>query len=277
MKKHLVTAGIILVFLAGLSILLYPTVASYVNSLRQSRVVSQYYRDIDNLNTLDFKDMFTAAHAYNEELRSNSNRFNFTEEQREQYMQFLNPGGRGVMGALIINSINVKLPIYHGTDKETLQLGAGHLEGTSLPVGGESTHSVVTGHRGLPSSILLTDLDKLVIGDTFILHILNQTLTYQIDRIIVVEPEEFEPLFIKTGEDYCTLITCTPYGINSHRLLLRGRRVDTEQGVRVYIPVPDAAAIRPQLVALIILIPVFTAVTAVLIIRLIKLNRKGRM
>ena len=277
MKKHLVTAGIILVFLAGLSILLYPTVASYVNSLRQSRVVSQYYRDIDNLNTLDFKDMFTAAHAYNEELRSNSNRFNFTEEQREQYMQFLNPGGRGVMGALIINSINVKLPIYHGTDKETLQLGAGHLEGTSLPVGGESTHSVVTGHRGLPSSILLTDLDKLVIGDTFILHILNQTLTYQIDRIIVVEPEEFEPLFIKTGEDYCTLITCTPYGINSHRLLLRGRRVDTEQGVRVYIPEPDAAAIRPQLVALIILIPVFIAVTAVLIIRLIKLNRKGRM
>ena len=274
MRKHLATAGIALLFATGLSILLYPSVAGYINSQRQSRVVSQYYYDVENLDAAVLKEMLAEAHEYNKELRNNPNRFYFTQEQSDEYMRILNPDGSGVMGVLIINRIDVKLPIYHGTDEKILQSGTGHFEGSSLPVGGPSTHSVITGHRGLPSSTLLTDLDRLVVGDVFILHILNQVLTYEIDQILVVEPEELKPLAIEVNEDFCTLITCTPYAINSHRLLLRGRRVDNE-GSEIFIPDSEARAIKPLHAAFVMTIPVIVVVSVALIFRFKRIRKGG--
>ena len=260
--------------------MLYPTVASYINSVRQSRVVSQYYRDIENLNEEEFEKMLTAAQAYNERLRRLPNRFLFSEEDKEEYTSLLNPVGKGIMGTLYIEKIKVRLPIYHGTDEAVLQLGAGHFEGSSLPVGGPGTHSVVTGHRGLPSSIMLTDLDQLGEGDCFNLIILNDVLTYQVDRILVVEPHELWPLtFEEDNEDYCTLITCTPYAINSHRLLVRGSRIPTSEidlKSTVYFPDVDAAAIKPLHVAMLILIPLLLVNFIILIVRLVKILRRSK-
>ena len=226
MKKIIVTVSLILVFLTGLSVLLYPYVSSHINSLRQSRVVAQYYRDLDTLTEEDFTALFAAAFAYNAGLQSKPDRFVMTNKELEAYLGLLNPFGNGIMGTLIIDKIGVDLPIYHETSNSILQVGAGHFEGTSLPVGGEGTHTVITGHRGLPSSTLFARLDELEVGDRFTLKILNETLTYEVDRILVVEPHELDYLAIDGKMDYCTLLTCTPYGINSHRLLVRGFRVE---------------------------------------------------
>jgi len=277
MKKFMVTAGIVLVFILGFSIMLYPTVASYINSLRQSRVVSQYYRDIGNLSMGDFDKIRAEANEYNEKIRNKPDRFVFSEENKDEYFELLNPAGKGIMGTLYIAKINVRLPIYHGTDEAVLQLGAGHFEGSSLPVGGLGTHSVVTGHRGLPSSIMLTNLDQLMVGDTFTLIILNEILTYQVDQILEVEPHELWPLEIDVKEDYCTLITCTPYAINSHRLLVRGSRIaneDVDIKSPVYRPDADAVVIEPLHITMLIMVPVLLVTLIFLIVRIVREYKK---
>ena len=276
MKKHLFTIIIILIFLTGLSILLYPTVASYINAGRQSRAVASYHEAVSKLDERDYSDLLAAARAYNEALRDNPNRFHFSREDMSEYKSLLNFATGGVMGTIEIDSIGVKLPIYHGTSEAVLQIGAGHLEGTSLPVGGLGTHTGISGHRGLPSSILLTNIDRLVIGDIFLLRVLNEKLYYQVDQILVVDPQDMEAMAIEPGMDYCTLITCTPYGINSHRMLVRGGRVEGSQDVAGALKVQaEAEKISAISMVFIVLIPA-TAIT--LIIQAIRLliNRGRR-
>ncbi len=227
MKKHLPNLLLAVVLLAGLALLLYPSVSNFINTRNQSHVVSTYEEQISALSTEDYAPLREAAEAYNEALVDNDDRFLQTDEDAAQYNALLNPTGNGIMGYVEISRIGVKLPIYHGTDDSVLQVGAGHLEGTSLPIGGVGTHSAISGHRGLPSAMLFTDLDKLVVGDTFEIHVLDQVLVYQVDQILVVEPSNLDALQIDPTKDYCTLITCTPYGVNSHRLMLRGVRIES--------------------------------------------------
>lgn len=248
MKKHWSTILLVLILVLGLSLLLYPTVADWWNSMHSSRAIASYDAIMAEMDEEDYTHLFDAAHAYNTEL----NQINFPimyYDQLEGYRDLLNISGNGIMGYIEIPQINVKLPIYHGTDESVLQLGVGHMEGTSLPIGGESTHSVLSAHRGLPSSRLFTDLDKILVGDTFTLYVINQTLTYEVDQILIVEPADVEPLYITEGEDYCTLVTCTPYGINSHRLLVRGHRVENPEAERTVRVTSDAVQVEPVFVA----------------------------
>ena len=226
MKKRVITT-IILIFLLliGLAVLLYPVVSDYMNSLSQSRVVADFNESLLQLSEADYTEMMGRAHDYNERLISNPNRFTMSETELIEYFEILNFTGRGVIGILEIDAINVRLPIYLGTSEGVLQSGIGLLEGSSFPIGGKGTHSVLSGHRGLPSSTLLTNADKLVIGDIFSVQILNENLSYEIDSIIIVDPRNMESLKIDPDQDYSTIVTCTPYGINSHRMLLRGHRV----------------------------------------------------
>jgi len=233
MKKHLITLVLISVLIIGLSIMLYPIVSDYINSLTQSRIVARYYQDLSSLDDGSYLEMLEDARGYNERLLGKRNRYVMSEEDMREYRALLDFSGTGVIGILEIVAIKVNLPIYHGSGNSVLQVGAGHFEGSSLPVGGTGTHSVIAGHSGLPSSTLLTNLDRLGIGDTFTVKTLKDTLYYEIDRIETVEPEDLSLLEIDKGMDYCTLLTCTPYGINSHRLLVRGRRVfpETVKGI----------------------------------------------
>ncbi len=231
MKKLLPNILLASVFLIGLALLLYPAISNYVNTRHQSHAVASYEKDVLKLKPEDYTPILQAAQDYNTTLLDNPDRFLQTEEEAAVYQALLNPTNSGIMGYVEISKIGVKLPIYHGTDESVLQVGAGHVEGTSLPVGGVGTHCAISGHRGLPSAMLFTDLDKLVVGDTFAIHVLDQVLTYQVDQILVVEPSDLSTLEIDPAKDYCTLITCTPYGVNSHRLMLRGLRIEnaTEQ------------------------------------------------
>lgn len=224
-KINISTIILILIFLVGLSLLLYPTVSDYWNSFHQSRAIAKYTEQVAELNNDLYKQLWEDAVAYNERLLTKLNRYKMTGEEKAEYESLLNVSGNGIIGYIEIEKINCSLPVYHGTAESALQIAAGHIEGTSLPVGGSSTHCVISGHRGLPRAKLFTNLDKLVEGDTFELHILNEILTYEVDQISVVEPDEVEKLEIEEGKDYCTLVTCTPYGINTHRLLVRGHRV----------------------------------------------------
>jgi len=273
MKKHIFTALIVLIFLVGASVLLYPLVSDYVNARNQSRVVQDYFSGLERLNQKDFSDLFSAAHEYNRALPGKPDRFDFTDDSMEEYLNLLNPNGNRVMGTLEISLIDVHLPIYHGTDEAVLQIGAGHLEGSSLPVGGLGTHTVVTAHRGLPSSTLLTNLDRVQTGDTFMLHILNETLTYRADQILVVEPEDVGALAIEPDKDYCTLVTCTPYGINSHRMLVRGYRIENAEVEPDEQTAANSEETRADniLTILIILSPVLIILVTFLFIRYIKI------
>lgn len=258
MKKLLPNLLLAAVFLAGLTLLLYPTISNYVNERHQSHVVSTYESDLAQLPQEDYGPMLQAAEAYNVELAENPDRFLQTEEDDAKYQAQLNPTLNGIMGFVEIDAIRVKLPIYHGTDESVLQVGVGHIEGTSLPVGGTGTHSAISGHRGLPSAMLFTDLDKLKVGDTFRIHTLDRVLTYRIDQILVVEPSDLTALEIDPAQDYCTLVTCTPYGINSHRLMLRGVRTENASEPAATVPVsteePEAYASTAALVAIGVLI-----------------------
>ncbi len=258
MKKLLPNLLLAAVFLAGLTLLLYPTISNYVNERHQSHVVSTYESDLAQLPQEDYGSMLQAAEAYNAELAKNPDRFLQTDEDDAKYQAQLNPTQNGIMGFVEIDAIRVKLPIYHGTDESVLQVGVGHIEGTSLPVGGTGTHSAISGHRGLPSAMLFTDLDKLKVGDTFRIHTLDRVLTYRIDQILVVEPSDLTALEIDPAQDYCTLVTCTPYGINSHRLMLRGVRTQNAAEPAATVPVsteePEAYASTAALVAIGILI-----------------------
>ena len=223
------TVILVLVFLAGLSLLLYPTVSNYWNSLHQSQSITSYDKQVNQLQEEEYERLWTAAEAYNESLLRRDYGFSLTKEQQAAYPDMLSLGGSDVMGYLEIPAIGATLPVRHSTETDVLAKAVGHLEWSSLPVGGESTHCVLSGHRGLPSSELLTNIDRLEIGDSFYLHVLGQVLEYQVDQIAVVEPTDFSLLGITEGKDYVTLLTCTPYGINSHRLLVRGSRVQAEE------------------------------------------------
>ena len=249
MKKLFITLVFILLFLVGLSILLYPFISDYFNSLSQTRVMEQFDEDLKRLSQEDYSNLIESARDYNKRLLKNNNRFKPTQADLNEYFGSLDLMGRGVIGTLEIDVINVKLPIYLGTSAGVLQSGIGHLEGSSLPVGGPGTHCVLSGHRGLPSALLLTNMDKLFEGDTFVLNILNETLVYEIDNIVIVEPHETSWLAIDPSKDYCTLMTCTPYGINTHRLLVRGHRIFIESGedllARRTVMRPDAQRLSP--------------------------------
>ena len=211
--------------IAALGLIAYPTFSDWWNRMHQSYAVAGYVKQTKDMSGAERKAMLKAAHAYNERLAANSDRWHMTDEQKREYDETLDVTGTGIMGYVTIPRIKVKLPVYHGTSDGVLQIAAGHLAGTSLPVGGATTHAVVSGHTGLPSARLLTGLDELQKGDTFAFHVLDETYTYQVDQISVVLPSEISKLNIESGADYATLITCTPYGVNSHRLLVRGHRI----------------------------------------------------
>ena len=225
-----------LLFLVGFGILAYPTISDQWNTYRQSKLISQYDSAVDRMAEEDFEEAWAAARAYNQTFSQNrilTDIFGIEDSsdiRGTEYFKVLNVMGDGIMGYLTIPKINVRLSVYHGTDEEVLNTGAGHLNGTKLPIGGEGNHSVLSAHRGLPSAKLFTDIDQLGKGDRFYLHILNEDLAYEVDRILpMIEKDDFdalgEALKIEEGEDYVTLFTCTPYGVNSHRLLVRGHRV----------------------------------------------------
>lgn len=247
MKKHLPTIILIVVFLTGLSLLLYPTVSDWWNSFHQSRAIASYTEQVSDLSQEERDKLWQVALDYNQQLSKFGNRYELSGEEEQEYEETLSIGDTGIMGYVDIPKINIKLPIYHGTNEATLQVAVGHIPGTSLPVGGESTHCVISGHRGLPSAKLFTDIDQLVEGDTFMLQTLDHTLTYEVDQIRTVLPTELEDLNIVQGEDYCTLVTCTPYGINTHRLLVRGHRVENAK-TQVDVTA-DALRIDPLFVA----------------------------
>ena len=255
MNKHLSNLLLVLVFVAGLSLLLYPTVSDYWNSFHQSRVVMSYTEQVARLDTADYQSAREAAQAYNATLPETRNRFYMPDDARSLYDSLLNVTGTGVMATLEIPDLGVNLPVYHGTSEAVLQVALGHVEGSSLPVGGAGTHCVISGHRGLPSAKLFSNLDQLPIGGVFLPRVLDETLTYQVDQILVVEPEDMEPLAILPEEDYCTLVTCTPYGINSHRLLVRGTRIETEEVAAVVHVTSDATMLSPLIVAAVIAVP----------------------
>ena len=221
-KPSISTVIAVIVLLAGVGLLVYPTFSDWWNSYHQSRAIATYITAVQETDTEQLEKMLADARAYNERLAADGNRWNMSAAEQAEYESLLDLTGSGVMGVVQINSINVEYPIYHGMDEAVLQIAIGHLEGSSLPVGGPTTHAVITGHRGLPSARLFTDLDKLVEGDTFTITVLNQTVTYEIDQIRIVLPEDLSNLNIEDGKDYCTLVTCTPYGINTHRMLVRG-------------------------------------------------------
>lgn len=221
---------LIVLFVAGLSFLLYPTVSNYWNSLHQSQVIVDYSQQVDDLNEEAYRQLWSEAETFNAALTARGNTFTLPEEWQSIYEGLLDPSGNGVMAYIEIPSISVTLPIGHGTGEAVLKRSVGHLEWSSLPIGGDSTHCVLSGHRGLPSSELFTNIDHLEIGDIFYIHILGESHTYRVDNIAVVEPGDYSLLGITEGKDYVTLVTCTPYGINSHRLLVRGVRVDVITG-----------------------------------------------
>lgn len=233
MKKNKTTFLMVLFFFIGLMVLLYPSISSYTNKKIQTKAVNNYEELLKNANTIDYEELFNKANSYNQELEKLKNPL-ISYSKIANPESILNINGTGMIGYITIEKIRVELPIYYGTDESILNSSAGLLEGTSLPVGGLGTHAVISAHRGLPSSVLFTDLDKLEIGDTFNIKVLNQTLTYEIDQILIVRPNEVDSLAIDSTKDYVTLMTCTPYGINSHRLLVRGHRI-TSPPTEAYI------------------------------------------
>ena len=272
MKKHLSTVILILVFLIGLSLLLYPTVSDYWNALHQSRVISEYTAQVADLDDDRYERLWADARRYNETLPQKADRYELSQAEREEYEGLLNVSGTGVIGYIEIPKIGCSLPIYHGTDEAVLQIALGHIEGSSLPVGGAGTHCVISGHRGLPSAKLFTDLDKMAEGDEFTLRVLDQALTYEVDQIRIVEPYELDALEIEAGKDYCTLVTCTPYGINSHRLLVRGHRVEHRETAAIRVT-GDAMKIEPMVVVPLVAAPLLLIL---LIILLVGTRRKRR-
>ena len=266
MKKHLSTILIIVMFIVGLSVLLYPAISNYINSKHASRAINDYSEKTDKTDSESIAKLFEKAEAYNKKLSEEPSAF-FSPDKVGNYDSTLDITDTGIMGYIDIDRIGVELPIYHSVEEDMLQMGAGHLEGTSLPIGGRSTHCVLSGHRGLPSAKLFTDLDDLEIGDEFYITVLNRKLTYRIDQIKTVLPNETDDLQIVSGKDYCTLMTCTPYGINTHRLILRGVRVNnTEEKPGVFVS-NEAFRIDPFIVTPIVAVPMLVVTLIIVLIR----------
>ncbi len=266
MKRYITSILLVLMFFVGLSVLLYPTIADYVNSKVQSRAIADYEYAMQRLTTEDYSALFEAAEEYNEKIKKISYPF-MNYEQVEGYRDALNVDGSGIIGYVDIEKIRVELPIYHSTDDAVLGKAAGHLQGSCLPIGGESTHSVISAHRGLPSAKLFTNLDQLEVGDVFTITVLNRILTYEVDQILIVEPHQVDELYVKDGEDYCTLVTCTPYGINTHRLLVRGTRIETVgQKPKIFVK-NEGYMIDPIIVAPAVAVPMLLVLFILLMIK----------
>ena len=265
-KGNFITILLVLILLVGLSLLLYPSVSDYWNSLHQTKAIATYAEDVANLNQNQYGEIWAAAERYNASLADRDNAYLLSDAQKEEYERLLNVSGLGIMGYIEIPSIDCSLPIYHGTEESALQIAVGHLEWSSLPVGGRSTHCVLSGHRGLPSAKLFTNLDKLQMGDVFMLRVLDEVLTYEVDQILIVEPQETGALQIEEGQDYCTLVPCTPYGINTHRLLVRGHRIDNIEAAKTVRVTADAIQIEPLLVAPVVAIPILLLLLILLLL-----------
>lgn len=274
-KKNRITVILLVaVLLAGLSLLLYPLISNYWNSIHQSQAIAAYMDDVSELDDSAYVALWEEAQDYNTSLLDDENRFFPDEEEQQQYEHLLSISNDGIMGYIEIPSIDVTLPIYHGTSEEVLQVAIGHIEGSSLPIGGPSTHCVISGHRGLPSSRLFTDIDQLSEGDLFTLLVLDETLTYEVDQIRIVEPDDTSLLEIEEGEDLCTLVTCTPYGVNSHRLLVRGHRVENQEAAGILRITADALMIDSRFVAPVLAVPILLVVVLFMVLR--PLKRKKR-
>lgn len=277
-KKSGLTSTILLVaiFLIGLCVLLYPTVSDFWNEKRQSQAIMNYDDLLVDLTPEDFSEQFRKADEYNRKLKLISFPFLGYSELDDEYYSTLDVNGNGMMGYITIEKIKVQLPIYHGTSDKVLNSAVGHMEGSSLPVGGEGTHSVLSAHRGLPSAKLFTNLDKVTIGDIFTIKILDRTLTYQVDQVLIVLPEKIDELYVKDGRDYCTLVTCTPYGINTHRMLVRGTRIENiEQPKKVNI-FTEAFRVDPLIVTPAVAIPMLGALLAFLMVKSSKEKKKNK-
>lgn len=277
MKKRITSIILIVVLLAGLSLLLYPTVSDYWNSLHQSRAIANYVEYTNNIDKETYKKLHSAAEEYNTALLSKQNRMVLSEAEIEEYNSLLDISDTGIMGYIDIPQIKCELPIYHGTSEAVLQIAVGHIQGSSLPVGGKSTHCVLSGHRGLPSAKLFTDLDKLIPGDIFMLQILDETLTYEVDQIHIVEPHEVSDLEIVEGKDYCTLVTCTPYGINTHRMLVRGHRIENIAAVSSVRIISEAIQVDNVIVAPIAAVPMLILLLIVMSVNSHKKNKTRRI
>lgn len=264
--NNLTTILLFLMLIAGLSLLLYPSVSDYWNSFHSSRAITTYAEDVAGMDEEQYAEIWSATWEYNQSLLSRNTGFSLSDSQKNEYEQLLDVSGIGVMGYIEIPEISVSLPIYHGTSDSILQVAVGHLEWSSLPVGGESSHCVLSGHRGLPSAKLFTDLDKIREGDIFLLRVLDEVLTYEVDKITIVEPSQVSDLQIVEGEDLCTLVTCTPYGVNTHRLLMRGHRVENIEESRTIRVTADALQIEPLLVAPFAALPLLLVLLIILLL-----------
>lgn len=264
MKKNRSSIILILIFLVGLSVMLYPTVSDYINQKNQSRAVASYSEEVENLSDVDYQAYFDAADDYNRRLAETPDAF-YRPEEVSGYTDTLDVSGTGIMGYITIPKIGVELPIYHGTSDGVLQVAAGHLEGSSLPVGGAGTHAVISAHRGLPSAKLFTNLDELEVGDTFTITVLDRVLTYEVDQISIVLPTETDLLQPVEGKDYVTLMTCTPYGINTHRLLVRGKRIENAENQKHIRVTADALRIEPIIVAPALAVPMLLVMLVVML------------
>ena len=269
LRTHVPEVLLSCALLVGVGMMLYPSVSDWWNSMHQSRAIATYQEAVGDNSAEANQRLWDEAVAYNRSLPHDGGRFTLSDEERARYEQTLDVTGTGIMGYVEIPKISVSLPVYHGTDPTGLQIAVGHIPGSSLPVGGEGTHCVISGHRGLPSARLFTDIDQLREGDVFMLHVLDKTLTYQVDQIRVVLPDELDDLAMDDGLDLCTLVTCTPYGINTHRLLVRGHRIPNQGAA---IADGDAVQASPALVA-----AVLTALVLVvaLVVRTVRRRLSG--
>lgn len=268
------TILLMFVFLVGLSLLVYPSFADYYNSLLRAKDIVHYTEEVAEMEPENYEHVIRQAEAYNRRMLMRDSCFSMSELEKRDYPQMLSLGENGPIGYIEIQSIDVTLPIYHGTGEETLAQAVGHIEWSSLPIGGPSTHSVLSGHRGLPSARLFTDLDQMAEGDTFIIRVLDEILTYEVDQIRIVEPEDTSDLRIEPDKDYCTLLTCTPYGINTHRLLVRGHRIENAKEAANIRVVADAIQIEPLIVAPVIAVPLLIVMVIIVFIIDGKKNKK---
>ncbi len=269
-KSRIVTVVLAVMLIVGLSLLLYPLVSDYWNDLHQSKAIAQYAENVAQMDEAAYNKILQDAADYNAELKNKSRKYNLTESELKVYNSMLNVAGNGVMGYVEVPCIGVSLPIYHGVDEAVLQIAIGHIEWSSLPIGGEGTHSAISGHRGLPSAKLFTDLDKVKKKDLFVVRVLNEVYTYEVDQIRIVSPDDVKDLEIEDGKDYCTLVTCTPYGINSHRLLVRGHRVENVEITQTVRVIADATQIEPLIMAPIVAIPMLIAFTLYVVFKPVK-------
>ena len=276
-KKSGLSSTILLlaVFLIGLCVMLYPTVSDFWNEKRQSQAIMNYDDLLVDLTPEDFSEYFEKAEEYNRKLKLISYPFLGYPELDDEYYSALDVNDDGMMGYITIDKIKVQLPIYHGTSDKVLNCAVGHLEGSTLPIGGESSHCVLSAHRGLPSAKLFTNLDELAVGDVFTITILDKMFTYQVDQVKVVLPDETDELNVVNGEDYCTLVTCSPYGINTHRMLVRGTRIENIEEAKKINITTEAYLIDPLIVTPVVAIPIFLGLLVFLVVKSSKKKRKN--